>query len=203
MSTTSVFSRLSWVVNRFLAVAAATILIFATGCGKDEPEKSQVARPRLHVVEYGRPIFFGLGGDSDRFRLLGWSATEAGFTWTDGIGASIAMRPPASEHPVRLNVKAAGMNTPGRLPFQPVEVTANGEKIATWEVAEQKVYSAIIPQKFFRVADELLFIDFYMPKATSPASLGQGGDLRRLGIQVVDVQLEKAPEAAAQNSPQP
>ena len=202
MRSNNVLSSVSWILKRFPAFAAPMMVILTTACGKDEPNKSQVARPRLHVVAYGMTIFFGHGGDSHRFRLLGWSRTEGGYTWTDGIGASLAMRLPASEHPLRLNVKAAGMNVPGRLPFQPVEVTVNGEKIASWEVAHEKVHSAIIPQKFVNVADELLFIDFYMPKATSPASMGHGGDLRRLGIRVTDIQIEQAPGARPNITPQ-
>ena len=186
-----------------LRCAAAAVMLAMLGCGKDDPAKSSVARPRLQVCDYEMTIFFGAGGDSERFRLLGWSNTEGGFTWTDGIGASLGLKLPYSEHPVRMNLKAAGMNAPGRVPFQPVDVAINGEKIASWEVADEKVHTAIIPQRFVNGPETFFFIDFYMPKATSPAQVGQGPDGRRLGLRVVDLSFEKAPGAVAAEPAKP
>ena len=177
------------------------MLLASAGCGKDEPAKSAVARPRLQVCDYGMTIFFGAGGDSERFRLLGWSNTEGPFTWTDGIGASLGLKLPHSDVPVRMSMKAAGMNAPPRVPFQPVDVSINGEKIASWEVADEKVYTAIIPQRLLIPPETFFFIDFYMPKATSPGSVGQGPDGRRLGLRVVDLRFDKMPAEPKQEAP--
>ncbi len=193
----SLFLRCTLVVGTGLAT------LLNVGCGKDDPLKSAEARPRLSVADYDITIFFGAGGDSERFRLLGWSGTEGAYTWTDGIGASLAVRLPASEHPVRMSLKAAGMNAPDRLPFQPVDVAVNGEKIASWQVADEKVHTAIIPQRFVQAPESFLFIDFYMPKCASPNSLGHGSDGRRLGMRVVDLKFRKAPEEAARAGAQP
>jgi hypothetical protein len=190
-------------LRRILCLAGASMMLLTAGCGKDEPLKSAEARPRLHVCDYDITVFFGAAGDSDRFRLLGWSATEDAFTWTDGIGASLGVRLPASEHPVRMSLKAAGMNAPGRLPFQPVDVFVNGEKIASWQVADEKVHTAIIPQVFVQGPESFLFIDFHMPKVASPSSLGHGSDGRRLGMRVVDLRFRKAPEEARPAGAQP
>lgn len=190
----------SSIAKSILAAAIGAVMVLNAGCGKDEPVKSAEARPRLHVADYDITIFFGAGGDSERYRLLGWSSTEGAYTWTDGIGASLAVRLPASEHPVRMSIKAAGMNAPDRLPFQPVEVTVNGEKIASWQVADEKLYTAIIPQRFVQAPESFLFIDFYMPKCASPSSLGHGSDGRRLGLRVTDLKFRKAPEEPAPSS---
>jgi len=183
--------------NRGVLIIFCVVMFVVAGCGKDNPVKSSVARPRLQICDYGLVIFFGAGGDSDRIRLLGWAPTEGGYTWTDGIGASLGLRLPASAYPVRLSLKAAGMNDEVRLPFQPVDVAVNGEKIASWQVAEEKTYTAIIPRRFVAAPETFLLIDFYMPKVASPASLGHGPDSRRLGMRVVDLRFDKAPEAAA------
>ena len=173
-----------------LAGAFCSLLLtcFLAGCGKDDPVKSAEARPRTRFYEYGSKIFFGAGGDSERFRLMGWSTTEGGFTWTDGIAASVNLRVLPSKGPVTLNVRTVGMNHQPILMFQPVDVFVNRTKIAHWEVAEDKVYSATIPQEF--VASETnLIIDFYIPEARSPADLGLGGDFRRLGLRCAELEI--------------
>ena len=188
---------------RVPAVLTAGVMLLNAGCGKDEPAKTAEARPRLHVCDYDITVFFGAAGDSDRFRLLGWSGEEEAFTWTDGIGASLGVRLPRSEHPVRMSVKAAGMNVPERLPFQPVGVYVNGEQIASWEVAAEKVHTAIIPQRFVDAPESFLFIDFHMPKCASPSSVGHGPDGRRLGMRVVDLRFRKAPGEAPADGARP
>lgn len=188
---------------RSRVILAAGIMLLGAGCGKDDPAKTAVARPRLHVCDYDITVFFGAAGDSDRFRLLGWSAEEEAFTWTDGIGASLGVRLPRSEHPVRMSLKAAGMNVPQRLPFQPVDVYVNGEKIASWEVAAQKVHTATIPQRFVDAPESFLFIDFHMPKCASPSSLGRGPDGRRLGMRVVDLRFRSVPDRGAPEGVRP
>lgn len=172
--------------HRLFVTLAALVLL--TGCGKDVPEKSAEARPRAWVYEYGEKIRFGLGGDSERFRLTGWGETEPGATWTDGIAASLNIRVPPTTGAIKFKLKGAGMNHKPVLPFQPIDVSINGEVVAHWEVDEEKIYAFDVPAKFLSPTEERVWtVDFYIPKAQSPAKLGLSPDPRRLGLRCVEL----------------
>ncbi len=151
-------------------------------------EASAPAPRDAPLLEYERKVSFGLSGDSARYKGLGWSGPEPSQTWTEGTRASLAFKPPASKEPVYFKMKMAGMNYGDRLPSQPVEVSLNGVKVAHWDVADDKVYSFPLPRDL-SVSPAPLAITFAIPKATSPASLGQGGDARRLGLRCEEMEL--------------
>jgi hypothetical protein len=187
-----------------LLLLAAALL---TSCGRDDRKKSAEARPRLHYCEYGMTIFFGLGGDSERIRIRGWSHTEPHFTWTDGDSAALGVRLLPSKHPIQLRFKMAGMTAPPRVPFQRVEVHVNSEKLATWEVGHEDVFTLLVPAKFVRAPKRApgaprpfvlepgtrLLIEFSIPDAISPLELGQSGDPRRLGLRVAELHISNDP----------
>lgn len=178
-----------------IAARCAALVAALTGCDVELPP-NRYSEPQSHVYEYGDPIFFGLGGDSKRFKLSGWSHIEPEWTWTDGIGASLIIQiRPTAQQPLTLRMKLGGFVHPPELPYQPVDVMVNGRKIASWRVAEHRVYRAVIPPEVVgggettfsgHPADPrisaLLFVDFYMPKAQPPVLLGDVHDWRRLGI---------------------
>ena len=182
-------------------------------CGRDDRRKSAEARPRLHASEYGMRFFFGLGGESERIRIRGWSYTEAHFTWTVGESAALGVRLPPSKHPVRLRFKMAGMTAPPRVPVQRVDVQVNGEKLASWEVGEEDVFTLVVPRRFVAAPKRppgaprpfvlepgtRLLIEFSLPHAISPAEFGQSGDQRRLGLRMAEFQLaeDSPPETTA------
>ena len=150
-------------------------------------------------------VFFGLGGDSERVRVRGWSHTEPQFTWTDGHSAAIGIRLLPAKHPIRLRFKMAGMNAPPRLPFQLVDVHVNSEKLATWEVGEQGVFTLVVPPHFVAALERAsgaarpfvaepgtrLLIEFTIPNAIPPHELGQSEDRRRLGLQLAELRIER------------
>ena len=173
------------------------------GCGRDDREKSAQARPRLHYCEYGMTIFFGLGGDSERVRVRGWSYTEPHFTWTDGQSAALGIRLLPAKHPIRLRFKMSGMTAPPRVPFQVVDVHVNSEKLATWEVGDQRTFTLVVPRHFVASPERApgapppfvaepgtrLLIEFTIPNAISPHELGQSEDRRQLGLQVAELRI--------------
>ena len=198
-----------------LSVVSLTSLLL--GCGESSPPDHN-SEPRRHIYQYGKTVRFGKGGDSLRFRLMGWSHTEEKFTWTDGIGASLAFRVPASNGPVTLRMRLAGFTELPELPFQPVDVYVNAQKIGSWEVAAEKSFALLIPKEFVAPpADEhagggkgetplgftnagktrLLIIDLHMPKAASPFDLDVNWDIRRLGVRCREVQITQTPEQAS------
>jgi hypothetical protein len=176
-------------------------MVALCGCGQDDERKGGDARPRQYAYEYGHKMFFGLGGDAERFEAKGWSAMEPNFTWTDGNVASLGIRLPRSNAPVILAAKLGAILSPPRIPSQPVDVYVRDEKIAHWEVIDDKIYTAVIPPKFTAAWETPVFIDFHIPNAISPAELGGSGDQRKLGLRVTEITVgektQLAPEALA------
>ena len=196
-----------------VAVALVAAVLLA-GCGRDNRKESAKARPRLHYCEYGMTIFFGLGGDSERVRVRGWSHTEPHFTWTDSHSAALGIRLLPAKHPIRLHFKMAGMNAPPRLPFQVVDVHVNSEKLATWEVGAQGIFTLVVPRHFVAAAKQApgaappfiaepgtrLLIEFTIPNAISPHELGQSEDRRQLGLQVAELRIAPDKPAPAERA---
>lgn len=204
--------------RRFASLSKGLLIsMLFIGCGKDSPPDHN-SEPRRYIYEYGQKVNFGYGGDSFRFRLSGWSHIESTFTWTDGIGTSLAFRVPASTGPVRLRMRLAGFTKLPELPYQPVDIYVNAKKIGNWKVAEDNIYTVIIPKQYVAAPEDehagggagetplgftnagktrLLLIDFHIPKAASPFDLNVSWDTRRLGIQCSELQITQAPLQAA------
>jgi hypothetical protein len=88
---------------------------------------------------------------------------------------------------LRVGTKSSRSAAP-ELPFQPVEVYVNQQKVAAWQVAEDAEFSAAIPQEITRRGG-LLTITLKIPKTTSPNALGLSADPRVLGVGCFDFQL--------------
>ena len=192
---------LSLTLARSAALVACVVALLATGCGKDDFTAIEAARPPSNVYSYGKRIRFGERGMSHRHKKTGWSDPEPEHTWTDGVAASLSFRVDPAEVPLILSMTMSGLTKPPQLPFQPVDISVNGEKIGSWEVSELNTYTIVIPQKFVPTKEpSTLTIDLYIPKATSPAELGMHADFRRLGLCVLDVKLNRANPAALEEA---
>lgn len=195
---------------------AALLLVLGVSSGCDPLPPNHSSEPRVHVYEYGSPIPFGLGGDAHRFMTTGWSEIEPEHTWTNGIGASLILRVPATDKPLTLRMKQwAFVHPPAGLEYQRVEVSVNRRAIATWHVRDKKVYRAVIPNDVIGVpgtvltgrgASEaledprnavLLIVDLYMPDAQMPVLLGATGDWRRLALACMEMVVEEGADPSA------
>ena len=195
-------------VKRASAAALAVLLATAAGCDKHELPK-RMSEPRPHVYLYGDEVKFGFGGDAARFREDGWAKVEEKFTWTRGLGATLQFRVFPSDQPLTLKMKMNGMFKAPGLPHQPVEVSINGRKIATWKVSRLKWHTAVIPREMVDLGPGAdghtvyLRIDLYTQRATAPSELGLGRDSRRLGVCVWEMAIVQGVEpAAAEPEPQ-
>lgn len=177
----------------FLSASAAPLLcllILLSACGHDDPAKIMEARPPNSIYHYGEKITFGNEGKARGFTRGGWSDSEGTFAWTNGVAASLAVQiPEPAGGSVNLAIRMEAFMRAPDLLSQPVDVVVNGEKLGQWEVTGRKIYAARIPAKFVAKPDSVLFIDLYIPKASTPASLTSGGDTRRLGLCVFDFSL--------------
>jgi len=169
------------------AVVAALALVMLGACSKSNTPETSVPGSDVNLA-YGTKVSFGTGGNSEPFRVSGWSRTEPQMTWTVGTAAVLAMRVSRTNEPVALKMKLAGLTKDPEVPYQPVEVYVNDEKVADWQVANEEEFSAPIPQEMTRRGGPLR-ITLKIPKATSPKALGMGADPRILGVACFDLQL--------------
>ncbi|PZR76872.1 MAG: hypothetical protein DLM73_01570 [Chthoniobacterales bacterium] len=136
-------------------------------------------------------IQFGSGGGSERFRQSGWSDTEKQFTWTIGSSAALKLSVDPSDQPLNLRMRLTALKAP-QLPFQPVEVFANEQKIADWKVSDTADFTAVIPAPTVK-SGGILTIQLKTPNAASPKDLGLSEDPRVLGVLCSELAITAAP----------
>lgn len=159
----------------------ALILLSLVGCDRSSPIDDSDLSTDVPELKYGSKVGFGAGGGSERLRVSGWSKTEEKFSWTEGTTAVLKMRVPAPKGAVTLRMKLSGLVKEPALPFQPVEILVNDQKIVDWEVGDTSDFAAAIPHDIIKKGGDLT-ITLRMPKATSPKTLGLNADPRILGI---------------------
>jgi len=139
----------------------------------------------------GTSIQFNAGGNSEKYRVSGWSQTEKEWTWNEGKSAQLGLPIPSDPGALSLVIKMGALVSPPAVPYQMVEMFANGQKIADWEVASDTAeFSAQIPAEVTKKGG-ILNIEFRVPNATSPKALGLTDDSRMLGIRVHSVELKR------------
>lgn len=148
-----------------------------------------------YVVSLGKPINFAAGADYAAQLFAGWSFREAAGVWSDAPVATLRFdleRP--SEQPLRLEAELSAFTVGrGGAPLA-VAVEANGQRIATWKVADTPApYCATIPTA--AMPGRTVSITFDMDNPKSPAELGISADTRRLGIMLKKAGLSIAGES--------
>jgi hypothetical protein len=141
-------------------------------------------------VSYGTRIVFGKGGNSESYKVSGWSTTEEKFTWSEGAAAELRIPVAATDDIIVLKMRIGALFKSPELPFQPVEVHINGQKIAEWQVGDTAEFVVAIPHDITKQGG-VLEVSIKTPKATSPKTLGLSADPRVLGICCLDLELAK------------
>lgn len=179
----------------FAVVGAGLFLLFTYASGqKVSPAPSQSTTPvvasspanALPGSVVGQLIQFT--SDSERYRVSGWSKTEGNYAWSEGTSARLALPIPVDAGPLTLKMTLRGLTHPAALLSQPVEVYVKDQKIADWQVADTAALTARIPAELTK-GTKTLNLEFRIPKATSPKTLGMNADTRVLGICVYSIEL--------------
>ena len=165
-------------------------LLFLGACNRSGSLDDTDASDGTPVLAYGTKVSFGQGGGSERYRESGWSKTEEKFTWTEGTVAILKMKVPATTDSVTLKMRLASLVKEPALPFQPVEVEINGQKMADWQVSNVAEFAVAIPRDITKKGSEVT-VTLKTPKATSPKALGINVDTRILGVCCLDLELSK------------
>jgi len=171
------------------AVVAALALVMLCACSKSNTPQTSVPGSDVNLA-YGTKVSFGKGGNSERFRTSGWGKTEDQQTRTEGNSAVLNFSGPPRSQPLKLRITLLPFTKEPELPAQPIEVYANGKKVADWQVIGRSTYAASI--RADAVSDTgALTLEFRIRKAASPQSLGVSADSRQLGVAAFDLVIEK------------
>ena len=177
----------------FTLIGTALLLLCTQACEKPSSTTSQPAALSSPANAapgsvVGQVIPFT--ADSERYRISGWNKTEGDYAWSEGTSARLALPVPAGVGPLTVKMRLRGLIQPPNLPFQPVAVYVNDQKIADWEVAEGAAFTAQVPAEVSKMG-ETLNLEFRIPKATSPKALGMNADDRILGICAYSIEIKQ------------
>jgi hypothetical protein len=78
------------------------------------------------------------------------------------------------------------------IPYQPVEVYANGQRVAEWQAGSPGHFTAVIPKEVLDGTNTLV-LELRTPRAASPGAFTAKGDPRTLGISCFELEFTKAP----------
>ncbi len=183
----------TWISRTFLLA----LLAFLPAChdgdfepvDPDDTMRSGINLGRDPSYKLGTEINFARGGNSANFELAGWGLTEEEYTWTDGTSALLIFKKIPLQGPLELKATLRGATSAGVL-HQPVQVLANGIKIADWRVGPQTEFVALLPESIDR-SKQRLRIELRIPLAFSPKSVGLGEDVRILGVACYRLKIDR------------
>jgi hypothetical protein len=178
-----------WLSYFVILFSVATQAFLVTSCSKAKIEPFAAGQAGTQYA-LGKKVLFGESGDSERFRVSGWSSTEKEITWTEGPVAVLKFTGINTANSLRLKMTLAALVNPPQLPSQPVEVFANGRKIAEWQVGVKAEFTALLPPGGNEQGDALT-IELKLPKAASPKALGLSEDPRVLGLSCFDLTISQ------------
>ena len=148
----------------------------------------------LPVYRFGTDIRFGSNGNADAFMGKGWSRTkQRNACWTTGRRASLHLPAPEPGNDLLLEATFIPYLREEKVRKQTVHVLANGNKVGEWTATRRKMqtFQATIPKELVDPAG--IAIEFDLPDAVSPTSIGAGNDVRRLGVAMYKARLNKKP----------
>jgi arabinofuranosyltransferase len=150
---------------------------------------NRIPKPNPYLYQYGsyfqplaknEVITFSKPGLTSR--TLGWQANEDWGTWSDGNKSRFALPvPEGNPNTLRLNLRAL---IGGPIQCQQLYIDLNGQRTTQAclsQLENNTLLISLTPSD--RVAGKPLIIDFYVPSAASPKSIGiSTSDERVLGI---------------------
>jgi lysophospholipase L1-like esterase len=178
--------------ERGYAAVAATVLaaleaqdLLALGAGTRWQAAAAALDPaRYSALPGSRPVGFGSTA-ADRFLGAGWSRPEDGLRWTEGARAEIVFAPRGLREPV-LELTVRPFVAPPVLSRQRVEVSLNGEPVASWQLDRPQVLSLPLPGAAVG-RENVLRLE--LPDAAAPALVTRSTDSRELAVAIESMRL--------------
>ena len=132
-------------------------------------------------------IDFGRGGNSDAYRLDGWSLPETDFCWTIGRRSALRLPRPLAPHGMVLELKCAPFADPARLAAQRLTLCVDGQETALMRMRIGGNFAWFLPSSDATGRDLSIVLDH--PDAARPRDLGLSADEREIALMVFGARL--------------
>jgi len=158
-----------------------------------------VPAPKVQLA-FGDKQLFRLGQDLAPFAMDGFGLPEEGGTWTmsKSVKLTLPISPEVRGKQASLIVSAIGYIEPSKLPSQVISITIGGKQFGEFIFTKPQDLSDLtieLPAEI--TASESLLLAFDIPNAASPQSLGDGQDVRMLGMFLNSIELKESTVTAA------
>jgi hypothetical protein len=165
-------------------------LISATRNGLELVETEDGGIPSYH---WGETLTFGEKGTATIYQTEGWSKPEEQITWTSGRTAELVLPVATSRKAIKLRMFSGAYLKPGILDRQRVKLYINRQPVADWVLSSRdfEMLEAILPAGKAGNSGNLV-VTFELPDCVSPNAIGDGEDIRRLGLAVSQLSLSES-----------
>jgi SGNH hydrolase-like domain, acetyltransferase AlgX len=136
-------------------------------------------------------VSFGKTGNSAGYRTVGWSHQEASHVWMSGTESELNLPivKLGCDHELIMDLFPA---LSPRVRSQPLEISANGFRVATLDVAHHNSVTINIPAELCSETP-VLRLRLLHPNPLVPTTEGVGDDLRSLSIGVFSLSIRPMP----------
>jgi hypothetical protein len=168
------------------------VTVYAVTKSNNQFELAEVEGEEIPQYQWGEVLQFGSNGNAQPNKAEGWSDAEKNLTWTNGSRATVVLSVSPPKKPVHLRVFAGAYLKPDLLKKQRVNILVNRQPAAEWvfNTRDFGVWEATIPQNLFS-DQKRNYITFELPDSIAPSAIGNGVDLRKLGLAVAWLSLSE------------
>lgn len=182
---------------RTLGVAISTLVLRELSGAREPTDVDRTKPPTgsedaLDLIMPGETVFFGPRSNGERLLGTGWSQSEdsnAKVTWSNGDSATIHFGVTQDVPQGQFLLTFIPYVVPEVLKRQRIQAILNGTVVADCVGSKRTLETVAIPIPAALKRGTRHNLRFNLPDAASPATIGQGKDLRRLGIAIHSLRL--------------
>ncbi|MDB6115062.1 MAG: hypothetical protein JWQ62_2007 [Lacunisphaera sp.] len=132
-----------------------------------------------------------LNGNLEQFALFGFTTPDNDYSWTNLPHAALQFRSPPAARDILVSITAEPFVRMRHITSQPMELTVNGRKVASYDINRPQTVTARVPADIWNLRP-IVTIVLSLPGARSPLQLGISRDPRVLGWGVRQVTFKLA-----------
>ena len=131
--------------------------------------------------QFGTPLIFSDQGSAFAYMAEGWSHPEPSHIWTIGQRAALSLKTPLPTGDLTMDLEVFPFVVPGKLLHQRLTLLVNGEEVGRTTLQYHTNIQFKIPKRIWTKSGEAS-IQFLLPDAASPRSIGHNEDVRVIAV---------------------